>query len=119
MSATYDANLPLERDHVRLLTGDTNVDDAQLSDQEIEAVIAGEAASGAARKWYAAATCLEVILARWSSTSRGVSSKSVSGLSISWGVPGSSLQTLKERVSTLRIRGASIASPAPSQFRVI
>lgn len=119
MTATYNPSLPLDRDHVRFLTGDSVTSAAQLSDEEIDAVLSEQTATGEAKKYYAAAQCLEILLLRWASKGKGVSSKSVSRLSISWGVAGTSTSIVQERIRELRKRGAWILSSAPRPLRLL
>src|SRR5262245_50501418 len=117
MAATYDPTLPRDKDWVRLQIGDRGtfsaapaITGAVLSDEEINAILAEEA-----NKYLAAARLGDVILAK----GRGVVSKSVSSLSLSWGdSPEGSyrahLQRLRERGCQLLLKGSG-----GSVFRVL
>lgn len=119
MAATYDPTLPTDADHVRFLVGDTDTTDALFQDEEIAAVLAEETASGAALKWYAAASLLSILWARWSAAGHGITEKQVGRLRIQYGSQGSVLGSLADRISFLRQRGAFLLTPRPKVFRVL
>lgn len=110
MSATYDPTLPSDVSWVRFLVGDRDVTKAVLSDEEIGAVLAEEA-----NKYLAAARVGEVILTR----GRGVISKSVGDLSLSYG--DSPESAYRSHLQTLRERGAELLlkTSGSSVFRVL
>ena len=106
MSATYDPTLPTDRDWVRFLVGDRVVASNILEDEEIDALLLEEA-----NKYLAAARAGEVILSR----SRGVVSKTVADLSLTYGDSPESayrthLQRLREKGCKLllEVSGSSI-----------
>lgn len=78
MTCTYDPTLPTDKDFVRFNIGDRDVrpGKAKFEDEEIQAVVDLEGS-----KWLAAARMGETLLAQ----NRGVTSKSVDGLSLSFG----------------------------------
>lgn len=121
MAATYDPTLPTDADHVRFLVGDTDTTDALFQDEEIAAVLAEEAvtASGQSLKYFAAASLLSMLWARWSAAGQGISAKTVGRLHIEYGNQASVLSALEDRISFLRRRGAFLLMPRPKVFRVL
>lgn len=119
MAATYDPTLPTDRDHVRFLIGDTNVSSAVLTDEEIAAVLGLETATGTALPFFAAARCLEAIRIRYATAGGGKLAKTVSKLSIQWGVDGSAAEALDHTINCLRERGAFLLSPRPRALRML
>lgn len=121
MAATYDPTLPSDADHVRFLVGDTDITAALFQDEEIAAVLAEETATGDALKWFAAASLLSILSARWASAGRGVFEKQVGRLRIQYGGQGSgdALAVLAARISEMRRRGAFLLNPRPKVFRVL
>lgn len=119
VTATYDPSLPADLDHVRFLIGDTNTDDAKLSDEEILAVIDEETATGLALKYYVAASCLSVLRTRWSSQGEGVLEKQVGDLRVRRGMDTSASEAMTQRISELRKRGASLMGESPTVFRML
>lgn len=113
MSATYDPNLPSNKDHVRRLIGDVNTANAMLSDEEILAIIAEEASNGVtdpALKYIAAAHALEDLHLTWMSRGRGVASKKVSQLSLVFAT-GSGVNidmAIQEKIKQLKMRGNAL-----------
>lgn len=84
---SYDPTLQSTRDWVRLLIGDTS-DDPFLLDPELDGFIAMEAlryGDGLWVRYLAAADALCALAAQFRTKYKGVSSKSVSKLSISYG----------------------------------
>ena len=119
MSFSYNPALPTDLDHVRFLIGDTTTPSEMLQDEEITAVLSEETATGKALKYFAAARALQVLSTRWAAAGRGVTSKSVSQLSKTWGIDGNATQVLEARIKELRERGAFLLSPSTSYpFRV-
>jgi hypothetical protein len=119
VSATYDPELPSNRDHVRFLIGDTDTAAALLSDEEIDAVITAETATGDALKYYAAARCLEALVTRWASAGHGVVEKQVSKLRVRRGLGESAGAVLERAIRELRKRGSYLLSPSPKVFRAL
>lgn len=113
MAASYDSALPTNRDHVRFLIGDTDTSAPKLQDEEIDAVIEAETATGAALKYYAAARCLSVLYARWAGKGAGVMEKQVSKLRIKRGIDQSAGEALDALICELRERGAWLLRDAP------
>lgn len=120
MSATYDPSLPTDRDHVRFLIGDTNVASPQLEDEEIDAVIDEETATGEALKYFAAASALAALHARWTAQGSGVVDRQVGALRIRRAADSTSANAaVMARISDLRARGAHLLTPRPRLFRVL
>ena len=114
MAATYSPSLPTAKDWVRFLIGDTDTTASLLDDQEILAVIAEEE-----NKYLAAASCLESLLVRWSSSGRGIVEKQASKLRIKRGVDQSSVAALEEAIARLRATGnRGVAAPS-AVFRTL
>ncbi len=61
MAATYDEELPDDRDKVRVIIGDTDVSDALMSDEHIDAVLGLEGGVAAASVFL-----LDELIARYS-----------------------------------------------------
>ena len=101
MAATYNPSLASDKDWVRFFIGDRGVDDVEstfvLSDEEINAVLGEEK-----NKYLAAARCGDVIL----SQGRGVVSKSVGNLSLSYG--DSPESAYRGHLKTLREKGCEL-----------
>lgn len=116
MAATYTDTLPTNKDWVRFLISDTDVSSAFFTDEEITAVLAEETSSGTALKYYAAASCLSTLLARWQSAGKGIREKMVSRLRIRYGAEDSVHETLSARIKELRKEGAERAAPSPKFF---
>lgn len=124
MSATYDTSLSTDKDHVRFLIGDTIVDpvtSALLSDEEIAATLGAEEVQSnvEARRYYAAATCLRAIQARLAHKGKGMFSKTVSRLSITWGQDSNVATALASRIAWLESRGAELVLGTSRVFRVM
>jgi hypothetical protein len=116
MSATYDPTLPTDRDWVRFLISDTDVvANAQLQDEEIDAVVADETATGEALKYYAAARCLSVLFQRWTSSGHGVIEKQVLQLRIRRGMNESAVIALQGLICDFRKRGADLLARSYGQ----
>ena len=107
MAATYDASLGSDRDWVRFLTGDRGPTFI-FSDEELDAVIADTA-----NKYFAAADVLDSMRTRW--LNKGIKSKSVEGLSITYAGP----EDMLKRVTSLRVKGAQALAGRPKNFRVL
>lgn len=97
MSATYDYNLKTDTDWVRFLSGDRNIADPRLQDEEIQAILAEEA-----NKYFAAARVCEAVIAM----GKNAVSKTVGNLSISYGDSPESAYVTRAR--ELRERGAEL-----------
>lgn len=121
---SYNPALPSDRDWVRLLIGDTDTTREMLTDGEIDGVLAEVTASyaitNAARKYLAAAKCLEILHTEWMSRGRGISSRKVDDLTVVYGT-GAGINVdaaMQAKISSLKIEAARLAGPAPSVFRV-
>lgn len=119
MSATYDPTLETDADKVRFLIGDTTPSTAQLSDEEIEAALGMETATGAARPYFCAASLLSVLKGRWSVAAGGktISRKQVGSLSVDYGLGVNVAGAVDARIAELRRRGAEILAPSPKVLR--
>lgn len=115
MSATYTNTLLTNLDWVRFLVGDIDVTAGvvQLQDEEIAAVLAEETATGKALKYFAAATCLSTLFARWTNSGKGVLEKQVLQLRIRRGVNESAVIAMERRICELRSRGAFLLTEVP------
>ena len=119
MSATYDPELPSNRDHVRFLIGDTDTASALFQDEEITATLSEETATGDALKYYAAARLLGILRTKWASKGKGVAEKQVSKLRTRYGLGDDVDAGLAARESELRKRGSYLLSPSPKVFRAL
>jgi hypothetical protein len=119
MSATYDSSLGTNRDWVRLLIGDTDTASAQLQDEEIDAILAEEPATGQALKYMAAARALGALHAGWSSQGAGVMEKQVSRLKIKYGVESGASKAVQAKIDELRARGAHLGTSTSRVFKVV
>lgn len=119
MSATYDPNLSTERDFIRFLIGDTSAP-FTLSDEEIDALILDSTyGESRARKYFVAADALTFLSLRWASSGKGITSKSVSRLSISYGNSTSAQEALDRKIKELRAIGNYYLSRVPRIMRVL
>lgn len=109
MSATYDPNLSRDLDWVRFQVGDRDIDDPQLQDQEIEAMLAEEP-----NKYLAAARAGEAIVSRGGGD---IVSKSVGDLSVTYGDTGS--VSFESHLQSLRRKGLQILDRAHSGGSVL
>lgn len=118
---TYDKNLPTDVDWVRRLIGDVNMASAMLSDEEIQATLDSKSEGSPARRYTAAADLLEMLHVTWMSAGKGKASKKVAQLQIVYGT-GSGINidlAIQTHISSLRKRGAFLASPRPRPFRCL
>jgi hypothetical protein len=111
MAATYDPTLGSNLDWVRFLTGDTVTTTARLTDEEIDGILAEEAANGASGpslKYFAAARALDSTLARnaGDANNDGLARKVVEDLELQWGVNGQAGEIIKGKIREYRQRGA-------------
>lgn len=99
MSATYDPTLPTDRDWVRFLIGDTDTSAAEISDEEINALLADSAYPN---RYLAAAAAGDLMGTR----AGGILSKSLAELSITYG--SDSGISFADYVGRLRAKGADV-----------
>lgn len=123
MPATYNPNLPTDRDWVRFLTGDTDVAGAALLDEEIDAVVAAEVARNGAGEWTkycAAAEALAAMAAGWASAGMSTDwvEKTVGKLSLRRAEGQSARDAVDARVRELRARCAWLLTSRPRAFRM-
>lgn len=111
MSFSYSPNLTTTVSLVRLLIGDTDSSSALFQDEEISAVIAREDIGVApeALGYFAAAQCLEMLLARWGGVGQGELEERVAVLIVKHGIYPGSLEALETRVKSLRERGSTVS----------
>lgn len=114
MAATYDSTLSTDKDWVRFLVGDTDITNAQLSDEEIAALLIEEA-----NKYLAAAAALSRLLVTWSSSGKGLIEKRVGDLTIKRGLEDSAEQSVRNLIRELRIKGAGMTISRPKVFKVL
>lgn len=109
MTATYDPTMDSDRDWIRAQIGDRNTAAAVLSDEEIDAIRAGEA-----NRYLAAAACGELIATKGG----GVVEKRVDDLQISWADKGAET-SYGIHIQRLREKGAALLLPTQSNFMVL
>ena len=114
MTATYDANLLADLDLVRFLVNDTDVDNAQVTDEEITATLTAEL-----NAYLAAARVLGGFHLKWASLGSGVKEKMVDDLRIKYGADISISDMLKRHISELRARGAYLSTSRSRTFRTL
>lgn len=116
MTATYDPGLPSELDWIRLTISDNVVSAPKFQDEEINAVLQEQTATGTARKYYAAAQLLSDLIIRFGSAGNGVLSKKVGESSTTFGQDEDMLKAMRDRVSSLRKEGATRLARRSSRF---
>lgn len=119
MSANYDPTLPTDLDHVRFLVGDTDVTNAIFLDEEISAVLAFGTAPAAALPYFTAAELLSQLSGKYSLAGEGYIQKTVSKLTLIWGVNEDANTALQSRISMLKKKGAQLASKRPFAVRIM
>lgn len=119
MTATYNSTLPTNKDHVRFLIGDVDTTKPKLSDEEILAVIEEESATGKSLKYFAAASCLSVLMTKWASTGEGEIEREIDDLRVRRGIDQSAAQAIRDRVMDLRKKGAFYLSSKPRHFKIL
>lgn len=114
---TYDPAIPTDKDAVRMLSGDTDVDSnargvtkARLSDEELEWLLREEA-----NKYLAAARACEFVIAK----TGGLVAKQVDNLRLQWGDNASAKSVYTEYIRHLREKGALLTHSKPRIFRVL
>ena len=101
---SYNDNLPIDRDWVRFLIGDTGltlkgvVVAERLSDPEIDALVA----ENPNNKYCAAAEALSTLLTRYGAAGEGVLRRTVDELSVEYGTQGGPFDAIRERISWLQ-----------------
>ena len=108
MSATYDPNLSTDMDWVRFLCGDRDTDTAQISDEEIHALL-----DEYPNKYCAAASACEIILSK----SGGMIDKQVGDLRLKWSDEPRS--AYNEYIQGLRARCAAAQDQPNYMFKVL
>lgn len=119
MSANYDPTLPTDLDHVRFLVGDTDVTNAIFQDEEISAVLGFQTAPSPALPYFAAAEILSQLSGKYSVAGKGKIQKTVSKLTLIWGVNEDANTALQSRISMLRKRGAQLCAKRPFALRIM
>lgn len=119
MTTTYDPTLATDLDHVRFLIGDTDTTSAIFQDEEISAVLGFQTAPSAAIPYFAAADILSQLSGKYSVAGEGRIQKTVSKLTLIWGVNEDANSALQSRISALRKKGAQLASKRPFALRVM
>lgn len=118
----FDASLIETDDNTWIrFTLDDKVVPFILSDEEIDAYLTLETATGEAKKYFAAADLLGVLMLKWSSLGEGVAEKQVKGLRVKFGLgdrgeAGQVISTIQEQ---LKKRGAELLSPPPYSIQMI
>ena len=129
-SFTYDETHPVDRDWVRFLVGDTDitpagtppVQPAELSDEQIQAVIDEQTALGDAIKYYASADCLSALVTMWMSAGKGREEEQVKHVKIKYGLGrgGDLAAAVQARIRQLRGLGRHHSpTSTPYFFRVV
>jgi len=106
---TYDEKLGTTRDWVRLLIGDRGPTFI-LGDDELNAYVT-EANDN---RYLAAAEALDALLMTWVSGGRGIKSKNVEGLSVTY----AGVEDVKAKIKSLRAKAAESVTVQPV-FRVL
>lgn len=123
MSFSYNTSLTTNLDWVRFLIGDTIEATVKLSDEEITAILAEEAVtiSGAntnrAVKYFAAASALSALYARWSAAGEGLLEKHVDDLRLIWGTDNKGSVAIEGRIKELRSKGGRLLLDRSILFR--
>mgnify|MGYP001583459089 CR=1 FL=1 len=107
--AVLDSTTAGKRNQVRFLSQDNRSGKMRVQDEEITYVLGEEP-----NVYYAAARVAELVVARLAD---GASSKSVGGLSISWGAGGES-NHYRALAATLRARGSTHQTPTAGGISV-
>jgi hypothetical protein len=102
MTYTYDPRLPTDKDWVRFLVGDRNMEQAVLSDEEIRATL-----SIVSNVYCAAALCAQTAVAR----TGGVVEKQVGDLTIKYSDQDNS--SYSDHIDWLREQCAGLMSDTP------
>lgn len=118
MPATYNTSLLTDLDWVRHLIRDTDTTSPMFQDEEIQAVLDlkhSTAVTSPASRYFAAADLLSTIHTLWMSRGRGVASKKVSKLQITYGTGiGINVDAaIQAQIKDLRRQGAILLSPRP------
>lgn len=108
MSVSYDPSLSTDLDWVRFLAGDRDITNAQVSDEEIWALLEEEP-----NKYFAAAAVCEIILSK----NGGLVDKQVGDLRLKWS--GESQNAYTDHIKGLRIRGAYEMDKTNYIFKVL
>lgn len=120
MTATYDENLADNTSHVRFLIDDTDVSpasDALFSDEEIDAILGLETATGTALPYAAAATLLSRLRIKYAKKGGGLTEKQVSKLRLRWGLDSAADGAMKEQIRYYRARAAWLLTKKPRPLR--
>lgn len=116
MSFSYDPTLPTNRDHVRLLISDTDSATALFSDEELTSLLADETATGQALKYFAAARCLEILVAKWAGSGRGEIEKQIDTYRVRRGMNENSTESLLAMIKSYKERGAFLLLPSGRRY---
>jgi hypothetical protein len=108
MSVSYDPTLATDLDWVRFLAGDRDTANAQVSDEEIWALLEEEP-----NKYFAAAAVAELILHK----SGGLVDKQVGDLRLKW--TDSPKSAYSDHINGLRARGAYEMDKTNYIFKVL
>jgi hypothetical protein len=115
MSFSYDNSLPANLDWVRRLINDVNSSSYFFEDEELLAYIAE------ANKYLAAAAALDTMHQAWISKGKGVASKKVDDLAITFGT-GVGINVdlaMEQKITHLKKKAASLLSVSPHSFRML
>jgi hypothetical protein len=124
MSATYNPALPTDLDWVRHLIRDTDIVSPLFQNEEIQAVLdlkVSQAITSPASRYFAAADLLSSLHTLWMARGRGVASKKVGKLAITYGTGiGINVDAaLQLQIKDLRKQGAILLSPRPFSFACV
>lgn len=119
MTATYDPTLASDLDYVRFLVGDSDMTDPAFQDEEIAAVLGFQTVNGAALPYLTAADLLSMLAGKYSQAGQGKIQKTVSKLTLIWGINEDANTALQSRISWLRMRGAQLCSKRPFSLRIM
>jgi hypothetical protein len=122
MSFSYDNSLPANLDWVRRLINDVNSSSYFFEDEELLAYIAEANQSvPKAVKYLAAAAALDTMHQAWISKGKGVASKKVDDLAITFGT-GVGINVdlaMEQKITHLKKKAASLLSVSPHSFRML
>jgi hypothetical protein len=123
VTATYDPSLGDNVSWVRFLIRDTDTSSPLLQDEEIAAVLTHklDTITSPAAWYFAAADLLSTLHRQWMTRGKGVASKKISKLSVTYGTGvGINVDAaMQEAIKDLRRQGAHLLCPSPKSFAIL
>lgn len=108
---SYDSTVPTDLDLVRLLIDDRAFNES-LTDGEIDRMLVIETATGKAKPWFTAARCLSILHTSYVSLGGGLTRRDILDHEEEFGDRGSTNETLAQKITELKTRGAELLSSA-------